>query len=807
MGTLSLIFGTELRHRWRSWLALAVLVAVVGGLVLEATAAGRRTNSAFPHFVKTHGFDAVIYAIQPEPQIALLPGVNSATAGVGPFTGTPQCACTPPINPTDFGVIRLVSGGGSIYKLVSGRLPAMNSPDEVLASYTLEQDYGVHLGSVIRVPFYSASQLDALNTAIGTPPPPAGPRIAFRVVGFEATEFEFPSGSTPSYDLYTTRAFERSIAPKTANGYIYLVRLRGGASGFPQFDAQAGRLQGVEGVLSEDEAITAVENSIHPQALGWWILALLAGVVGVAVIGQALFRQSIVESEEYPTMSAMGADRWQLMALGLARTFVVAVAGAAGALILATLLSPIAPLGEARTAEISQGITFDTFVLPLGALATVFAVIGLGIWPALSAARGSRRYARSYVSRPSQIAARLAAVGAPPPAVMGVRHAIERRSGGATVPVGSALVGTILAVVALSGTTVFGASLTHLTNTPKLYGVGFQLDFTNTTGGTGGPDPRLLEALRHDHNVTAMTEGFAFAVTINRVSVGTVAGQALKGALPFEAVKGQLPRGDGEIGLGVTTMHQAGVALGQFVSVTLQTPSGSRRTSLFKVVSQVSFPELGGYVGLGTGAIFPLSGYEDAVCPPGGSRVGCVQAVILGHNGGVLATVAPGPHQQAVINHYLDTYQSIAATPLAPTSLINFGEAVNFPLIFGAILALFGAATLVHLLIVSVSRRRREIGLMKVLGFVNSQVGSSVAWQATTLAFVGVVVGVPLGIVAGHAAWSAFSDNLGAVPDTIVPVLLMVGLVAGVLVVANLIAIPSALSAARCKPEQLLRTQ
>jgi ABC-type lipoprotein release transport system permease subunit len=65
-------------------------------------------------------------------------------------------------------------------------------------------------------------------------------------------------------------------------------------------------------------------------------------------------------------------------------------------------------------------------------------------------------------------------------------------------------------------------------------------------------------------------------------------------------------------------------------------------------------------------------------------------------------------------------------------------------------LAVFGAATLAHLLVVSVSRRRREIGLLKVLGFVNGQIASTVAWQATTLALVGVVIGVPLGVAAGQ---------------------------------------------------------
>ena len=46
---------------------------------------------------------------------------------------------------------------------------------------------------------------------------------------------------------------------------------------------------------------TSCLPELPPQAIGWWILA---GLVGLAVIGQALARQSIVQSEGYPTLAA-----------------------------------------------------------------------------------------------------------------------------------------------------------------------------------------------------------------------------------------------------------------------------------------------------------------------------------------------------------------------------------------------------------------------------------------------------------------------------------------------------------------------
>jgi FtsX-like permease family len=802
MGALRLLFRAEFRRRWRSWLALATLIAVVGGVVLAAAAAGRRTESAFPRFVAAYGFDAGVYATRPVPQLARLPGISSATDVVGSLSGQPTCDCTNPINPTDFGVLVVPPGSRPVYKLISGRLPDPSAPDQVLASFTLQQDEGVHLGTVIHVPFYSAAQASAYGNAIGAPPRTDGPIVAFRVVGFEAAESEFPSGSGPSYDLYTTPAFARTVLPRTATGDLYLVRLRNGTAGVPQFSQQASSLGGE--AFSLNEMAASVQASIHPQAIGWWILALLAALVALAVVGQALVRQSIVESEDYPTMAAIGADRRQLLALGLARNVAVGLAGAAGAVVVATALSPLAPLGEARLAETSTGVTFDPPVLALGAVATVLVVFGLGIWPALRAARRLRAAKRTGEPRPSTVVARLAALGAPPSAMIGVRNALERRIGGATVPVGAALTGTALAVAALCATGVFGASLSNLTATPRLYGAPFQLNISNPIGGA---PPGLLASLEHNKAVSGITKGFAAQVSVNNITVGAAVAMPIKGQVLLSTVSGHIPDGDGQIGLGATTMREAGAHLGSVVRVTVSSPSGGRRTVPFRVVSQISFPVLSG-LSLGTGSAFTKAGYENAACPPGPRRSACLRALLSEPApGGLLVSFVPGPRGQAAISHYLDTYQSIAALVIAPAALVNFGEAVNFPLIFGAMLAVFGAATLVHLLVVSVSRRRREIGLLKALGFVNGQVAATVAWQATTVAMVGIVIGVPLGILIGRATWSAFASNLGFVPVAIVQVWLLAGLIAGVLVAANLLAAFPALAARRYQAGQLLRTQ
>ncbi|HEY5026052.1 MAG TPA: ABC transporter permease, partial [Acidimicrobiales bacterium] len=767
-------------------------------------AAGRRTESAFPRFVAKYGIDAVGYATRPVPQLATLPEVASATRSVSPLSGRPTCACHGVIDPTNFSVTVLPANPESLSKLVAGRWPDESSPYQVLASFTLQQDFGVQLGTVIRVPFYAASQLSAYFSATGAEPTPTGPTLSLHVVGFEASEGDFPAGAAPSYSLYTTHAFARTVVPRTAAANVYFVRLHRGAAGLARFGVDVNSLApaGLAGDESIDHLNVSVQASIHPQAVGWWLLAVLAALVGLLVIGQALARQSVVESEDHPTLATLGLDRPQLVALSMARNLVVAIAGAAGAVGLATALSPLAPVGEARLAEPSTGVAFDGLVLVLGALVIVVIVVALGVWPALRAARTLRADDDTRVSRPSAIAAQLAAMGAAPSAVIGVRQALQRGRGRAAVPVGTALAGTVLAVTALCGTAVFGSSLSHLTATPALYGDPFQINF-NLVGDQ--PDPALLTSLEHDPAVTGITRGLGTEVSVDKVPVGLVAAAPLRGPLLLSTVDGKVPDADGQMGLGAATMRQVGAHVGSVVTVTVTTPSGGRRTVDLRVVSRISFPVLAGISGLGSGAAMTIPGYEDAVCPPGSGQARCQQAVIGTSNGGMLVRFVSGARGSRAISHYVDTYRTLAVLPSTPTSLVNFGEAVNFPLIFGVMLVVFGAATLLHLLVVSVARRRREIGLLKVLGFVNRQVASAVSWQATTLALVGIVVGVPLGVAVGQGVWKAFATNLGVVPVSVVPVGVVVALALGAVVVANVLAIAPALVATRSRPGQLLR--
>jgi hypothetical protein len=685
-------------------------------------------------------------------------------------------------------------------------MPDPSSPVEALASFTLRRDYGVRIGTVITLPMAGASQREAVFKALdGTTPPPKpdGPRMAMRVVGIVAAENEFSYGQGVNYTLYPGPGF--AVATRGSPALTsYYVRLRHGQADFARFEAFTSRLEGT-GVQDLDRPAATIINSIHPQAVGWRVLAALAGLAAVAVVGQALARQAGAESADHPVLAVLGLSSRQLAARIMLRTLVVAVAGAAGGIAVATLLSPLAPLGEARLADPAPGLSFDAPVLGLGALATVVVVLALGVLPALRAARVRAAAGRTPTARRSAVAGAAAAAGAPPGAVIGIRYALERGRGTRAVPVGTALIGSVAGVAALCATAVFGSSLAHLTTTPALYGAPFQDLFNSSGPGAVGQDP-LIKELEGDRAIGRITLVSVPAVTVNRVNVRAIVATIVRGPMLLSAAQGRLPAGDHQIALGASTMREVGARIGTLVRVTAIDSGGATRAGRFRVVGLLPLPTDLGTGGIGTGAAMTTDGYAGLLCPPSPRQAQCHTAVA--HSvAAVLVRAAPGPAGSAALARHVARNQENVIKPTVPATLVNFGASAAFPLLLGGVVAVCGLAALAHLLVVSVARRRTESGLLVALGMVSRQLAAIVFWQATTVAVVAIAAGIPLGIAAGRAIWRAFAISLGVVPVPVVQAWLIVALAAGALLAANALAAVPAMSAARSRPGPLLRTE
>ncbi len=781
------LFRAELRCRWRSWLLLSLLVTVISGTVLAGIAAGQRTVSAYPRFVATYGFDGYAFALHPIPDISRLPDVSTSVLMRGPSNGSPRCSgCSRPINPTYFGIAEIPPRKlGRFVKLIAGRMPDQRSPNEVLAAFPMARDVGVHVGTRFRVPL--APKSSGAATVNGSQVETGGPTVTLRVVGIEAADVEFQSSSYPYFDVYPTAAFARKYNGQTNLIAAYFVRLRGGISDLPRFETEARKL-GALSTTDLDTTETSNESAIHPQAVGWWLLAGVAGLLGLFIVFQALTRQATVESGDFGTLSSLGMSSHQLFLFGLLRTAFVAGVGTIGAVALAFLLSPLAPVGEARTAEPSTGFAFNVPVLVVGGLAALLIVIGIGLRPIYRSAQPHRDLAHGRSYAPSKTVALLRRSGAPPSTLIGVGRALERGRGMNAVPVGSAILSMVLAVTALTATLVFGSSLGHLTATPTLYGQPFDAIFTaNGAPGATGPSPVLTSLLRNP-NIPRITAGIGGDVAINGQTVDALADQALRGPALLTAINGRLPRADDEITLGPTTMRLVGTHVGSTVRVSAPSPAGGTRTSTYKVVGSAAFPPDFGAGGLGTGATFSIRGLLTAQCGPGPSQVACEHRAGADLNNNYLVRASRNDAGRKALAFLAKKYVSSVQFPMTPANLVNFGEAVNFPLILSLIIVVFALATLVHVLFVSTVRRSREIGILSSIGFKRRQSALTVVWQTTAITAIAAVVGVPLGIALGRIIWRFFASNLGVVPIPVAPlgaiVAVFVGTIVGGLLVA-----------------------
>jgi putative ABC transport system permease protein len=252
--------------------------------------------------------------------------------------------------------------------------------------------------------------------------------------------------------------------------------------------------------------------------------------------------------------------------------------------------------------------------------------------------------------------------------------------------------------------------------------------------------------------------------------------------------------------LGTSTLRAAHAGVGSTVGVSINgvTPV----PALVGVVGRGVFPTKGTALGLGKGAMFTTEYGFRALIPsrihPPPPDTAMVRLVA-----GVDRAQARASLQRRL--QPLGSYQ--VGSPPKPVDLVNFGRVQNLPLVLAGLLAALAAATLAHLLVTSIRRRRRDLAVLKTLGFVPRQVRSMVAWQATTLGVVAAAVGIPLGVAAGRWAWTFFAHQIGVVPETALPLLALTVMIPVTLAVANLVAVLPARAAANTRPAIVFRAE
>ena len=154
-----------------------------------------------------------------------------------------------------------------------------------------------------------------------------------------------------------------------------------------------------------------------------------------------------------------------------------------------------------------------------------------------------------------------------------------------------------------------------------------------------------------------------------------------------------------------------------------------------------------------------------------------------------------------------DDSSIVAARVPEPSDIAALRRLRSTPVALASLLVLLIAATVVHALLLAIRRRRRDVAILQCVGMRPGQVMLATAWQATTIALVAIVVGIPLGIIVGRWSWMVLARLLGVIEDPVVPALVIAGAAIAVLVMANLVGLFPGWRLAHRRPAPALRAE
>ena len=384
------------------------------------------------------------------------------------------------------------------------------------------------------------------------------------------------------------------------------------------------------------------------------------------------------------------------------------------------------------------------------------------------------------------------------------------------MPARSALSGAVLAVMIAAATLTFGSSLSTFVSHPALYGWNWSYALADNQGPAAIPRQQVDSALRAAPGVAAWATVSFFTANLDGQAVPVLFGSSGAAVAP-PLLSGHDVAGSDQIVLGPATLAQLRQHVGGTVTFTLAGPGRTIRARL-AIVGTATMPTVGLsdvlHTSMGTGALASsqLLGAAAASCAgaPGLTLVRLRPGVTAAAGLMALRRVAAGVSRQlaavpAANPCHGDTLGVLSVQH--PAQIANYATIGVAPALLAVFLAAGAAAALFLTLFASVRRRRRDLAVLKTIGFTRRQLTATVAWQATVAAIVGCALGIPLGIALGRWLWTSFARQIYAVPEPTVPAGWMVLLAVCTLVLVNLVAALPGWTAARTPAALALRAE
>ena len=830
----------SLTRSWSSYVAIVVLIGLLGGISMAAIAAARRTQASYPTYLAgTNPSDVLASVYSPNggqsvapltTALRHLPDVRSVRTveipHLVPLTtaGAPKLALLADVN-----FVASLDGEFAHQDrivIVQGRRAAPSDPDEMDVDANAARILGVRVGQVVAMGLYSTAQ--GQLAGFGTPRVPPRRRLAMRVVGIAVVNNEVIQDDIDRQygTAFLTPALLRedlALSPTDADPLSYALQLTGGANDVRRVEQQVFHLLPPHATAEfhvTSREVTQVELALKPESVAIGGFGAIAALACLVLALQAIARQLREGERDRRVLRALGASRTTVAADGLSGVLAAIVLGALVAVALAIALSPLSPFGPVRPVYPHLGVAVDWAVVGLGVAGLV------GVLGAASIALSWRQVPRvgaraGRAVRPSTIARGADAAGLPVTCSVGVRFALESRGERTSVPFRSTILGTVVAVILVVTTLTFASSFQTLVSHPPLYG----WNWSYALLPTNGVPLATLASLDHDPLVQAWTGMDYNNVDVDGETVPVLMEPSRVDPVAPTIVSGHGVESSHQIVLGAATLAALHKRVGDTVVVSFNSPADQPfylPPTRLTVVGTATFPAIGyvsiiaDHTSMGTGGLF-----SEAIFPAAFDHV--IRSPDKNLQGPELVFVRLRPGVSASAGHRnLEQLAAIAdrryaADPNAqnndllvvgvqrPAQIVNYKSIAATPVLLAVALALGALVALALTLIASVRRRRRDLALLKTLGFTPRQLSASVAWQATVAATVGILVGVPVGIVLGRQLWILFARGLDALPDPTVPVRSVALVVLGTLVFANLVAMLPGRAAGRTPTGEVLR--
>ena len=613
-------FGSELSY----FVSVVLLVGALGGLSMGAVAAARSTESSFSDYVAASHvpqlfvLDGVInpaigldsaYNPMLLRQLSHLPHVQRAAStlelNMGPLT--PRGRPLPASNgiPADASVNGLYFTEDPV-AITEGRMADPHKADEFVLDAATARAFGYHVGEEVPIGWLTNAQANSGNLALSSTIP-ADQRARVKLVGIaggQATNlFEDQDEAQGQSVVLFTPALTDKLLACCSNTMLTALTLQDGNRYLSVVETE------IKGVLPKglpfvyvqvEDRVAIANDTLRPEAIALAVFGGIAGIAALLIAGQVVSRRIRLRAGDLDIIRALGASPSMTFCDELIGTLGAVAIGSVLAGLVALFLSPLAPLGPVRP-FLRVEVHADWAVIGLGVAGLM---LSLGVIASLASLRAlpGRARIRGQRTSSSRVTTAAARAGLPPPAITGVRFALEPGVGRSAVPVRSAILGAILAVTVVVATITFGSSLNTLVSHPALYGWNWTYDMDGGGGLGDIPGQAAAKLLNADPLVESWSGVSYSTLQIDGINVPVM------GATPRAPVAPPVLSGHGleardQVVLGTDTLHELHKRVGDTVQERAPNGTPVRLT----IVGTATLPPIGvtgsSHLEMGTGAI------------------------------------------------------------------------------------------------------------------------------------------------------------------------------------------------------------